>query len=142
MAAHASAAPYVGSIASRLRSLLATKGYSAPEVERVYARAHDLCRQVGETPRLASVLEVIETARLSLEPLRADHAAEMAPLLDDEALHRYIGGHPATQRELRDRYRPHGRKGSTLQSRHVPHLLHSGKACPNLSSMNRVYHRL
>jgi RimJ/RimL family protein N-acetyltransferase len=49
--------------------------------------------------------DVIETARLSLEPLRADHAAEMAPLLDDDALHRYIGGRPATRSELRDRYR-------------------------------------
>jgi hypothetical protein len=49
--------------------------------------------------------DVIETARLSLEPLRADHAAEMAPLLDDDVLHRYIGGRPATRSELRDRYR-------------------------------------
>jgi RimJ/RimL family protein N-acetyltransferase len=62
--------------------------------------------------------DVIETARLSLEPLRADHAAEMAPLLDDDALHRYIGGRPATRSELRDRYRrqsagrsPDGREG-------------------------------
>jgi RimJ/RimL family protein N-acetyltransferase len=28
----------------------------------------------------------------------------MAPLLDDEALHRYIGGRPATSGELHDRY--------------------------------------
>ena len=49
--------------------------------------------------------DVIETARLSLEPLRADHAAEMAPLLDDETLHRYIGGRPATRDELYARYR-------------------------------------
>jgi RimJ/RimL family protein N-acetyltransferase len=49
--------------------------------------------------------EVIETVRLSLEPLRADHAAEMAPLLDDEALHRYMGGQPATRGELHARYR-------------------------------------
>jgi len=49
--------------------------------------------------------EVIETARLLLEPLRVDHAAEMAPLLDDEDLHIYIGGHPATLDELRARYR-------------------------------------
>jgi len=48
--------------------------------------------------------EVIETARLTLEPLRADHAAEMAPLLDDEGLYRYIGGRPATRVELHDRY--------------------------------------
>jgi RimJ/RimL family protein N-acetyltransferase len=47
---------------------------------------------------------VIETARLSLEPLRVEHAAEMAPVLDDEALHAYIGGRPATAEELAARY--------------------------------------
>jgi predicted ATPase len=31
-------------------SLLVTKGYTAPEVERVYTRALELCQQVGETP--------------------------------------------------------------------------------------------
>ncbi|MBA3798146.1 MAG: GNAT family N-acetyltransferase [Geodermatophilaceae bacterium] len=46
----------------------------------------------------------IETARLILEPLRIDHAAELAPTLDDEALHRYIGGSPATLDELRSRF--------------------------------------
>ena len=50
------------------------------------------------------VAEVIETARLVLEPLRVDHATEMAPLLDDQSLHTYIGGHPPTFEELRDRY--------------------------------------
>ena len=33
-----------------------------------------------------------------------DHADEMAPVLDDVALHRFIGGQPATREELRDRY--------------------------------------
>src|SRR5205807_2309351 len=28
--------------------LMATKGWPAPEVERTYSRAHELCRQVGE----------------------------------------------------------------------------------------------
>jgi predicted ATPase len=36
--------------------LIATKGHSAPEVERVFARARDLCGQAGETPQLCSVL--------------------------------------------------------------------------------------
>jgi RimJ/RimL family protein N-acetyltransferase len=48
--------------------------------------------------------EVIETVRLVLEPLRPDHATEMAPLLDDEALHGYIGGHPASLDQLRALY--------------------------------------
>jgi predicted ATPase len=32
--------------------LMATKGYSAPEVKQVYTRARELCQQVGETPQL------------------------------------------------------------------------------------------
>lgn len=38
------------------RSLVTTAGSAAPEVERVYARAHALCRQMGETPQLLIVL--------------------------------------------------------------------------------------
>jgi class 3 adenylate cyclase len=37
-------------------SLMATKGYAAPGVEHAYARARDLCQQVGETPQLFPVL--------------------------------------------------------------------------------------
>ncbi|MDQ3529195.1 MAG: GNAT family N-acetyltransferase [Actinomycetota bacterium] len=48
--------------------------------------------------------EVIQTARLTLEPLRVEHADEMAPLLNDPALHSYIGGQPATLEQLRRRY--------------------------------------
>jgi predicted ATPase len=36
--------------------LIATKGYAAPEVERLYSRARDLCGQVEETAQLLSVL--------------------------------------------------------------------------------------
>jgi predicted ATPase len=36
--------------------LQATKGWTAPEVERLYTRALELCRQVGETPQLFPVL--------------------------------------------------------------------------------------
>jgi len=36
--------------------LTATKGYAVPEVESTYARARELCRQVGETPQLIPVL--------------------------------------------------------------------------------------
>lgn len=39
-----------------------------------------------------------------LEPLRVDHAEEMAPLLDDVRLHTFIGGEPASMTELRLRY--------------------------------------
>jgi predicted ATPase len=37
-------------------SLMATKGYAAPEVEQVYVRALELCRQIGEPPQLFPVL--------------------------------------------------------------------------------------
>src|SRR5262249_7547566 len=36
--------------------LSAIKGYGAPEVERVYTQARELCRQIGETPQLFPVL--------------------------------------------------------------------------------------
>ena len=36
--------------------LMATKGFAAPEVERVYARALELCQQVGDTPQLFPAL--------------------------------------------------------------------------------------
>ena len=42
--------------------------------------------------------------RLALGPLRVEHADEMAPLLDDPALHTFIGGKPASLQELRTRY--------------------------------------
>jgi RimJ/RimL family protein N-acetyltransferase len=46
----------------------------------------------------------IVTARLTLKPLRVEHAAEMHPVLDDPALHGYIGGEPPTADRLRERY--------------------------------------
>jgi class 3 adenylate cyclase/tetratricopeptide (TPR) repeat protein len=37
-------------------ALQVAKGFAAPEVERAYARARELCQQVGETPELVPVL--------------------------------------------------------------------------------------
>jgi predicted ATPase len=42
-------------------ALMAMKGYGAPEIERTYARARELCQQLGETPRLLRVLLGLET---------------------------------------------------------------------------------
>ncbi|WHM38157.1 GNAT family N-acetyltransferase [Streptomyces sp. BPTC-684] len=43
-------------------------------------------------------------ARVDLEPLRVEHAEEMAGVLGDPALHRFIGGAPDTVEQLRARY--------------------------------------
>jgi RimJ/RimL family protein N-acetyltransferase len=48
--------------------------------------------------------EPITTPRLHLEPLRIDHAGELAPVLDDRALHAFTGGAPSTEQELCERY--------------------------------------
>jgi RimJ/RimL family protein N-acetyltransferase len=48
--------------------------------------------------------EPIATPRLDLEPLRVDHAREMAPVLADPALHAFIGGEPGSASELSARY--------------------------------------
>lgn len=49
--------------------------------------------------------EAIATARLDLVPLLVEHADEMATVLADSALHRFIGGAPADREALRTRYR-------------------------------------
>lgn len=47
---------------------------------------------------------LLYSRRLRLEPLRVEHAEEMASLFDDPDLHRFIGGAPASLPALRDRY--------------------------------------
>ena len=44
------------------------------------------------------------TGRLDLEPLTADHAAELAPVLADVALHEFTGGAPLDAAALAERY--------------------------------------
>ncbi|MFF9069870.1 GNAT family N-acetyltransferase [Streptomyces sp. NPDC014891] len=46
----------------------------------------------------------VRTARLDLVPLDVAHAEEMAVVLDDPALHAFIGGTPLSPAELRARY--------------------------------------
>ena len=43
--------------------------------------------------------------RVVLEPLQVAHASTLAPLLDDPRLHTFIGGTPATEAQLVERYR-------------------------------------
>jgi predicted ATPase len=54
-------------------SLMATKGYAAPEVERTYARARVLCQQLGETAHLFSVLRGLWVSALLRAELRLAH---------------------------------------------------------------------
>ncbi|MFJ6082883.1 GNAT family N-acetyltransferase [Streptomyces sp. NPDC092369] len=66
----------------------------------------------------------IHTPRLDLLPLRVDHAAEMAEVLSDPALHTYIGGAPASPEALRTRYE----------------RLASGSPDPSVTWLNWVLH--
>jgi RimJ/RimL family protein N-acetyltransferase len=49
-------------------------------------------------------LTPLASARLGLEPLRIEHAEEMARVLDNRQLFTFTGGQPATIAELRSRY--------------------------------------
>ena len=73
-------------------SLMATKGWSAPEVERTHARARALCLQVGASPQLVPVLRNLysfyvvraeyQTAReLGEEIMDLARRTQSAPLL-------------------------------------------------------------
>jgi enoyl-CoA hydratase/carnithine racemase/L-amino acid N-acyltransferase YncA len=60
----------------------------------------------------------LESDRLVLEPLRVEHADELAPILDDLSLHEFIGGRPVSAAELRASFvrrvggrSPDGREG-------------------------------
>ncbi len=46
----------------------------------------------------------LESDRIVLEPLRVEHADELAPVLDDPSLHEFVGGRPASVEELRARF--------------------------------------
>ncbi len=55
-------------------ALMATRGYTAPEVGEAYRRAHELCRQVGETRELYAVLWALRLYHLG----RAEHDTALA----------------------------------------------------------------
>ena len=59
-----------------------------------------------------SAVPTLCSERLLLEPLRVEHAAEMAVVLDDVALHTYIGGRPLDEQRLREQYRYQVRGGT------------------------------
>jgi class 3 adenylate cyclase/predicted ATPase len=81
-------------------ALMAIKGFASPEVEDAYARARELCRQVGDTPQLFPVLHglwrfyvnraAFQTARELGEQLLALAERGRHPALLLEA-HRVLG---------------------------------------------------
>jgi predicted ATPase len=72
-------------------SLIATKGYAAVEVEKAYARARELCQQLGETPHIFSVLHGLYRfylVRTELQTARelAEQMLRLAQSVQDPAL--------------------------------------------------------
>src|SRR5712691_7335176 len=71
--------------------LIATKGYAAPQVEQAYARAQELCQQLGETPQLFPVrsnLVIIYMVRGAFQTARelAEQLLRLAQSLQDRDL--------------------------------------------------------
>jgi len=72
-------------------ALTAAKGFTSPDTERAYARARELCQQVGETPQFFSVLYGLERfylVRGELQTARelAEQLFSLAQRLNDPAL--------------------------------------------------------
>jgi len=86
-----------GNVASLRCSLAA--GYRPVGAEVLFLRSAR--RRLEDWPDSVA----LDGPRGQLEPLAVHHAEEMATLLDDPDLHRFIGGRPATVEELQDRYR-------------------------------------
>lgn len=86
-----------GNVAS-LRCFLAA-GYRPVGAEVLFLRSAR--RRLEDWPEPVA----LAGPRVQLEPLAVHHAEEMATLLDDPNLHRFIAGRPATVEELQDRYR-------------------------------------
>jgi predicted ATPase len=79
-------------------ALFATKSFSHPDMGRAYARAWELCRQLGDTPRGFTALRGLMLYHVNrLEMEKAEHfageAMRVAERLDDAA--RLVGAHTA-----------------------------------------------
>jgi predicted ATPase len=72
-------------------ALMATKGWAAPEIEKVYTRARELCQHLGETSQLFSVLfglQAFYVHRAKLQTARelAEQGLTLAQKVQDPAL--------------------------------------------------------
>jgi predicted ATPase len=102
--------------------LKGTKGFGAPEAEAVYARARELCRQLGDTPQLFSVLRGLRQvylARAEHETARelSEQLLTLAQRLQDPGLlvEAHIAlGNAALQRGELGPAREHGEQGIAL----------------------------
>jgi predicted ATPase len=79
-------------------ALMVTKGFAAPEAERAYARAWELCQRVGETPQLFPVLSglrLFHMARAEWQSARelGEQLLRLAQKVQDPAL--LLGAHHA-----------------------------------------------
>src|SRR5262249_5271151 len=68
-------------------ALIAIQGYAAPEVERAYTRARELCEQQGDTPELFLALHGLWLLYLVSGELRKAYESAEQQLLRAEATH-------------------------------------------------------
>src|SRR5262249_22260591 len=124
-------------------TLMATRGYAAAEVGQAYARARELCEQLGETARLGPVLwalwgfylvraDLQAAEELTAELLRLAHRGEGPALL--VPAHRALGTHRHFVGDF-VRAREHSTQGIALwnpeRHRALPRLYaeHAGVVC-------------
>jgi class 3 adenylate cyclase/predicted ATPase len=129
--------------------LMATKGYAAPEVEKAYSRARELCQQVGEASQLFPALyglwtfhnvrTELQTARELGEQLLSLAQAAQDPTLLLEA-HRALGSNLLMGGEFVPALE-HLEQGITLYDpqQHNPHASHTsvdlGVACRSRAAL-------
>lgn len=73
-------------------ALIASKGYASPQVKCVYERAQALCKQVGDTPRLFSVLRgmwwfCVAHEEFSMARYLGEQLLELAEGMEDTSYH-------------------------------------------------------
>jgi predicted ATPase len=130
-------------------ALQMAKGFAAPEAERVYTRARELCQQVGETPEIVPVLYGLMrfyTGRVQLSTARelAETLLRLAQRTDDPAfavIAHYalgvtwfnLGALPAARQHVEEgivHYTPDQRRIPVFRMGHDP-----GVACRGLAAM-------
>jgi predicted ATPase len=124
-------------------ALMAIKGYAAPEVAHAYARARDLCRQVGDTPQLCEVLLGLcifyqERAELRTAQELAQQLLSVAQRLQDPIgllwAHNVLGYTLRLRGEF-VQARTHLEQSLALYNRHTPPTSYSFVFNPGVDSL-------